>query len=150
MKRLLVTFLLLFIVKSTAACTCIGMEKLRDAFMYSEVIILGKIISKDTISFKSSSSGLTIRQNIYQVKVHSYYKGKSNDQIITMISGFGNGDCGYVFEVDKTYIIYSNRNEHPSFNHQNINDFLSTDLCKRTKIYDKKEIKKLERLGRKL
>lgn len=146
MKKIKVVFFLIFVVKITSACTCIGTENINDAYASSDVVFSGKVISKDIIEVKDSISGLIIKKIRYQVQTEKYFKGVNSEQIVTIISGMGQGDCGYTFELNTKYIIYSNWNNSHFFNGQKVNRFLYTDICKRTKTYNKKEIKKLEKL----
>lgn len=76
---------------------------------------------------------------MYTIKVAYYYKGKNLQKIFKVRSGVGGGDCGYAFDVGKTYLIFAYQ-EKP-------NKFV-TNHCTRTRTIKKAKgiIKKLDKL----
>ncbi len=121
------------------ACSCDlplpvkSLEKqIKESYKKSAAIFSGKVIEVIKIP------------NAYFVKVkfksEKIYKGEMLNEIIVS-TGLGNGDCGYRFEVGKSYLIYAYGDS----------DNLLTNICQRTsllqeskdaEILDKKKRKK--------
>ncbi len=114
------------ITGSSYACTCIGKDKqtTESEFSSSKLVVKGKIIAStdylyyDTlitlftgIPFDRATSGYMIRQyKIYTLVVESRFKSdKGLADTLRIVTGYGNGDCGYEFETGKDYPIYSRK-----------------------------------------
>jgi len=79
-------------------------------------------------------------QNFYvsvKLLVKDVWKGNIPKEI-TVTTGLGNGDCGYPFEVDESYLIYANASNENK---------LSTTICHRTKNLSE-SIQDLQTLGK--
>lgn len=105
-----------FLVNSTApsalGCGCDPIpENPRDHFLRADAVFLGRVIAKsDYLSpFPSNWRGhpafASAYQLRYQVAVTTSWKGVHSFSI-TVLSGRGGGDCGYPFEVGKSYLVY--------------------------------------------
>ena len=120
MKKILI--LLLFFapvfVSNTNACTCIGGNSVKIELRRSDFVFVGKVISKSLIEIRDTLGfiGTTNKgiwetyesaKYVYKVEIITIYKGKSKSKIIEIITGIGDGDCGFTFEIGKEYIIYS-------------------------------------------
>lgn len=118
-------------------CTCIGEMSLSKEFKISNVILVGKVISKDTFNIKDTLfPSLSIYKIKYQVLISRMIKGKIKTRIVSIISGIGNGDCGFSFEVGKEYLIYSTFENRHYRQGEIVKKFLATNICTRTKIID--------------
>jgi hypothetical protein len=125
--RLLQLFAAPFLYSTIAsACDC---SPLRNCGLsYASADFVGQIISKRLIegpieSRKTSSNGQTQSHFVYQVEVlESYSKDIRTGQITEVLSGTGDADCSYFFEVGETHLIDAT----------NLNGELWTSLCSRT------------------
>jgi hypothetical protein len=59
------------------------------------------------------------------------FKGAKQKRI-TVITGFGGGDCGVKFEINKKYLVYAYRTRELGYG----KDGLGTSICTRTSIVD--------------
>ena len=143
------------------ACTCIGESSVKSAIKSSDVVLNGRILTKETFAIYDSSdiemfhvdsmsSNATPEQIFmkYVLAVDEVFKGKRNLKEIEIISGVGGGDCGNNFDVGKDYIIYGskqsyfgNNNEHKAPS-ENKNVFW-TNICTRTQELHSKEIEQI-------
>jgi len=124
MRKILFTFaalLLLISVKSVAACSCIKpdpsktlTQQVSEAYKNSKAVF-----SANVLSLKEDSEKGEIRVKLRLIKP---WKGKLG-KTLTLVTGLGGGDCGYFFEVGKTYLIYAYRDEDKR---------LTTNICSRT------------------
>lgn len=145
-KKHLVIFLLLTIAKSFA-CSCEGTPTLEKSYAEADAIFIGTVISKKVISVKYESVNTT--QIEYKFRRTKVFKGKSLTEIITIITGNGKHDCGYRFEMNKKYIVYAHIQNQYFDGGDKVSPFLSTNVCRRTTIYNPLEVKRLDKLGKK-
>ena len=115
MKRIFIfSFLLLIFGVSNArdifACDCIigTSENLQEfqklveyAYENSEAVFSGKVIE---ISKKPHSSIVSVK-----FKVDKSWKSVSQKESVQLITGEGDEDCGYKFEVGKKYLVYTHK-----------------------------------------
>lgn len=140
MKRFLffsvsVLALLLFTASDSFACSCSLIQLIPEGSSekprnYTEPI--GNFVFSGTV--------LTVKRNILSVdvtfRVNKVWKGKVS-QIMTIITGNGNGDCGYSFEKGKSYLVDADKN----------NKQIYTNICTKTeRLIEAKET--LEFLGK--
>ena len=145
-KKYLIIFLLLFIAKSYS-CSCEPRPTLEKSYAEADAIFIGTVISKKVISVKYESVNTT--QIEYKFRRTKVFKGKSLTEIITIITGNGRHDCGYMFEINKKYIVYAYIQNQYYDGGEKVKPFLSTNVCRRTTIYNSVEEKSLDKLGKK-
>lgn len=153
-KVILTIFLLLGTLK-VMACDCKEVKSIEEEYNYSKSIVTGKIISKERVVVTDSQiieyipnskpyNGRIIMK--YKLVVDETIKGKFKTRTVDVYTGLGGGDCGFKFNVGKNYLIYGIdgiRNERIfTDKHKS----LWTINCLRTKLIDKKEIKKLKQI----
>jgi len=142
----LATFLLLSIAKSFA-CSCDVIPTVENSFENADAIFVGTVISKKNISVKYESRNVI--QIEYKIRLIKLFKGKKISEIISITTGDGRHDCGFMFEINKKYIVYAyNRNQYFDGG-EIVKPFLSTNVCQRTAIYNLEEEKGLDQLIRK-
>lgn len=145
MKNYIITICFLFSVSFCNACTCSESGTREQAIKKIDRIILGKVISKESFSKEDYKiTGLKMSYVKYTVIVSEMLKGKikSKTLIIATAPG-GGGDCGYNFEIGKTYLIYADKRE------DNRKDkFLYTSICMRTNILESIEFNKVKKYCR--
>ena len=172
---LLILTLLLSNSIDTFSCTCIGLETqtIEKAFDFSELIVKARVISvdyyNDTLGqslngtkFDSAKSGYLIqRLKLFKLVVTEKFKSvpKLSDTI-SILTGLGNGDCGFMFKIGKEYIIYA----EPWFDKQIVakskkwkskssivktksRTTFYTDICDFTKESNVEELEKLKSLS---
>lgn len=136
MRKLILILTLIFSAQQIFSCTCIGNSSISDDIKSSKLIFKGKIIKKEVITIYDSDP-LSIRrfyddlnnkkefksyedykESIWGIKLLEYtvqkkkmFKGRNKSEFIKIRSGFGNGDCGYEFQMNKTYLIFANKAE---------------------------------------
>ena len=145
-KKHLVIFFLFTIAKSFA-CSCEGTPTLQKSYAEVDVIFTGTVISKKVISVKYESVITT--QIEYKFRRTKVFKGKSRTEIITIMTGNGRHDCGYMFELNKKYIVYAYIQNQYFDGGEKVESFLSTNVCRRTAIYNPLEVKSLDKLLKK-
>jgi hypothetical protein len=141
--------LFLFAYGNTWACSCIGEVSVKKALKKSDVVFIGKVISKEKITITQKLSGTESNINHYYYKVtlsiEQRYKGKIKTNTTEIITGVGGGDCGYRFEVDKKYAVYANKRNRFFNEGDKTNTFLYTDICQRTTAKVAEEKKEIEK-----
>jgi hypothetical protein len=144
MKKVLI--ILFFCFPSIALpCSCIGKSKLKIEIERSNIIFSGKILSKRIFSIKIEyvPEEFSPKKVEYTVLVTKKYKGKILSDSLRIVTGIGNGDCGYNFLIDHTYIIYGVYSEKYFEGGEKVNQFIETDICSRTRLYEGLEEKKI-------
>ena len=153
---LFIVLLLIIIPELVFACSCIGKNSVKKEIRKSDVVLVGTIISHRVININDTISKiitkdtaiydiLTIQKVIYKVEVNLLYKGKIQNKIIAIVTGVGNGDCGFQFKENEKYIIYADyKNDIGCFLRKK--KMLYTDICKRTVMYNRDEITKIEHI----
>lgn len=137
------------------SCTCIGEEQtVEDAFKDGEIVISGKIISKNLVDIKDSfgiNSILYSKYN-YSMVIEYSFKGKifHIGDTINIVSGLGNGDCGFLMETEKSYVIYGNYSRNKLVNKAIAIEgpLVSTDICHRSRISSIEEINWLKEISK--
>ena len=139
------TFLLilifLFSISKSFSCSCTDTneplsKKIEKAYSAYDIIITGKILNKSIEkagSYVSSSDIVT-----YSIELTEIIKGNNiKSEIIEIKSYRGSEYCGYIFEIDQEYLIYSYKKDSRNF----------TDLCTRTSKISKLDAKELQLLN---
>ena len=122
-SALLILILLLFLRNETIACRC-GDRSLDSHFKRSDVILKVKIISIADSTFEdkleqkwykesseSENRNFAPYREINHVNIAviiGCYKGEYKfSDTVRVFSGVGSGDCGFLFEVGKEYIVFA-------------------------------------------
>jgi len=133
---LILTILLTGITKSYS-CKCYQMN-LENEIDSADLIFQGKPIEKNQIDSKM----------IYKFSIDNVWKG-SNSKTVEIITGLGGQDCGMIFEIGRTYVVFSNNGETSHCRKNALIDSTNIDLkldYKYTKDFNKafkKQEKKL-------
>ncbi len=119
---------LLLTTLNSFGCSCFGTETVKQAFRASDVVIYGEVISigKHNLS-KELHYGDTIEwfTNEVTIKVTTNLKNGSAE-FVTVYTGMGDGDCGFNFQIGKSYLLYANNET------QDGEELLRTNICTRT------------------
>lgn len=109
-------------------CSCVGTETVKQAFRASDVVIYGEVISigKHNLS-EELHYGDTIEwfTNEVTIKVTTNLKN-GNAEFVTVYTGMGDGDCGFNFQIGKSYLVYAKDET------QDGEELLRTNICTRT------------------
>ena len=146
------------------ACKCENEKTIKDEFEFVDYVVVGKILSIDTIRLIDSNQ---IRNPIdnrvirelprpfidvahFKLEIIKNYKGKTTSKIIDIYSEPNNKYCGYLFKKGATYIVYGFLNSTMYFDDsgdysppKGLNKIWVT-ACGRTKLKSEKELKILD------
>jgi restriction endonuclease S subunit len=178
-KHIIAILTILFltsIMTRTLACTCIGKNKqtTENELGFVDIAVTGKIISVsdytyyDTaelaltnIRFDENKWSYMVRHyKRYQLAVDKKYKSASNlPDTIYIVTTQGSGDCGYMFDIGKEYIVYGEgwkeksiatiqkkRKIKRKLTETKSVDTFYTDICRLTQEKNQKELDNLRRL----
>jgi hypothetical protein len=101
--------MLLGIPLPASACSCIDSGSPCQGYESSEVVAVGLVtaITEDTVDImiEGVRRGAAVRRWV-RLLVQQPLKGSSASEL-TVVTGGGDGDCGYPFEVGNRYLVYS-------------------------------------------
>ncbi len=129
------------------ACGCIGNSAIEAQYKGSEHILEGELIS---ISLRRVPEPIDLKDSfsvhVYSFRVDTVYKSNTINakDTIEIVTGVGGGDCGFLMELGKRYMLYDSRMPHflkgkvPSKLTQ-----MYTNLCARSKETTESEIVEL-------
>jgi hypothetical protein len=130
------------------ACSCIGLESAKLAKRHADLVIHARVVGEKFISIPYKIEGMArethIRMAQFDLEVIKTYKGRAGRQILTITTGFGGGDCGFLFELDKEYIVYASQRTKYNFADDVVPKYLYTDICMRTTGQVLEELKALK------
>ena len=112
---------------------------MQKSILKTDVIVKGTIISKAMFSKDDHKiTGLRMRYIKYTIAISEVIKGKIKFKKIIIASS--SADCGYRFDIGKTYLVYADKHK------ENKNDtFLYTSICMRTNKFNAIEYKKVKK-----
>lgn len=134
----------IFFNDNANACTCGASNTMSEAFN-SDLIFKGTVLNS---RFENQKSKRFINM-IYTIQVEKIYKGHYKSKIIEIISPSSDEECGFEFDLNKQYIIYSwNKREYSIIHNLPKNSFY-TNKCTRTNQYQVKEEVEIKKFKRK-
>ena len=95
MKHLILLILTVITTVASYACECRTME-FSEEVKYADQIFIGKVINKNIIGVNA----------YYLFSVSKTFKGNMVDTL-SITTGVGGPDCGMLFQVGETYLVYS-------------------------------------------
>ncbi|QSE99007.1 hypothetical protein [Fulvivirga lutea] len=162
-KLILTTSIMLFAISfDVFGCSCSGNNTIESEIDNSSSVILGRIISEEEITLIDSGNS-TLPDSIFvdaflssqvikkfQVELIKAFKGNFDSEIIAIYSGRGGGDCGYHFEIDKTYVIYADdisyfEHDESTMPYPKGKNIAWTNICDRTNFSKQSEIHRIEK-----
>lgn len=137
---LLSAFLLFLSIIKVNACSCSRVGIIKNQ-KQSDVVFKGKVINVNELvtieTYPRSEEEFEYRRYEFLFEVKSLYKGRrkfNNTEKLTIITTGGGADCGSWFDLGETYLVYSSKTDrHLRFWDQEVEEFMSTNLCTRTK-----------------
>lgn len=150
MKKIFLFVVLLFISNTAFPCSCIGKSKMKNEIKASAAVFAGTVLSKRIFSLKDDflPEKFWMTQAEYTILVTKRYKGKVSADTLKVVTGVGGGDCGVVFQIGQSYIVYSSIQDSYYNDGDKVPPFLSTNICTKTAIYNEEESRKIERYVR--
>lgn len=106
-------------------------KQVKEAKKKSQAVFTGEVLE---ITEPSDKNFLLVK-----IRVESNWKGAEGNEIV-IVTGKGDGDCGYSFTIGQKYLIYA---------YQTGNSQLSTNICQRTALLSEAE-KDIAILGKKI
>lgn len=113
-----------------------------------DVLIVGKVVKTEMFEESTNQASpwnSVLKRRIY-IRVTKVYKGVTTKEIITVVTGMGDADCGYTFEKRKKYILYG---YYAASRHSAVSKdtpkYLTTNICTRTTKYNQWEAKMIEK-----
>jgi len=113
---------------------------IKENLAQSDVVFKGRLKEKKLITSREKTTFNTeieYKRYEFRFEVVKKYKGLMNKEPITIITTAGGADCGNDFKKGKTYLIYSYKSDtkllSPLFLEEKTAEFLTTNLCTRTK-----------------
>lgn len=107
-------------VRPAAACTCAGSKPVCQTFWSAAAVFVGQVQSIDALPATGPSLFLSRRVHF---RVQERFAGVSDDQV-DILTGRGDGDCGYKFAIGSSYLVFAN---------STTDHHLATGICDRTK-----------------
>lgn len=160
--RLVLTLLFIWFSYTSVACTCVGSGKatihqnVKNAVLTVNGIILKEEVYNyvdSTISYLDEKGVTTFhkgREKMYTMVITDVFKVPYNTpDTIKIITGFGDGDCGFEFQVGKSYIVYGKFWKERNFNVHlgSRREKFWTDICWPTELSDSASLAELKSLG---
>lgn len=145
-KSVLLIVFSLFI-QQTWACSCGAPPSIGESLKSYDAVFTGTVlkIEDDLIPSDDDPSLSYASSQTVTIKLETVYKTaagtKTIEKIVKIKTAISGAACGYYFQKGKKYIVYAYTNKQDGQ--------LWTNLCTRTKRYDKAEAKALKRLSKK-
>lgn len=170
-KHLFILYFLTFCYQSVFACKCESNDDIKTEFKLTEIVVHGKVISKEYVTFTSTlnkkglkkinskkeldSDNLDLFKNQDILKIEMQilytYKGKRLKKNIFIYTSRHSAACGYKdFKLGQEYQVYLSKNCDFGFIYKNANLDASsyngywTNICTRTKQFSYEEDKQLK------
>jgi hypothetical protein len=155
-------FLTILSFSDRYVCTC-GPITIEEGIKKADIIFIGKVLKVDTVNMvfgrwikdgsASIDSGWYTKGHLITLKKEKLFKGENQTDTIYIMTGQGNGDCGYYFKLQTEYLVYADKQEYfliDSIDEANSRftshkaEYFTTDDCDRTTAEIKKEEKLLK------
>ena len=156
MRKTILFLVLLFVTASTFACTCKKLS-VKKSYTNSNIIFVGRVVAVNEIereqNFKVDGKLRSFPYKIfeYTFELAETIKGYTNKKSLRVFTESYHSSCGFTFELNKDYLVYSYFTNFYELASEPVNPFLHTDICTRTKLLSetkKSEFKKLYRYNR--
>lgn len=150
--QLLLTGALLLCAPTLLACACKGKASVKEARKNADVVLVGKVISEETIQIMRLSEFTTFPIHVkrYMVEVEATFKrGRTRKgDTVVVYTGMGHGDCGFHFVVGERYVIYGDDDDARASRFYGDKPLTGrgiywTNICIRTRAFDEGEVREL-------
>lgn len=144
MKYIITILFFTFSINTALCCSCsrVGIlknQKSSDFIFTGKVIKINEIVTKEKLTYSNGSEFIFEYKRyefVFKIKhIHKTKKGFGYKDEIRIITTGNEADCGYDFELNKRYLIYSYKEQYKLYDSDQKakKEFMSTDLCTRTK-----------------
>ena len=116
---LLLAILTLPVTSTAQACSCAAPPPPKQALEQAHAVFVARVTKIE----RGGRFGKTVT-----MEVSTTWKG-IKEKTVTVFTGLGGGDCGYAFQVDKSYLVYA----YQSKDRDGKLGPLSTNICTRTR-----------------
>ena len=126
-SKITLTTLLLGICGHVYSCKCDGPGTIKESFKGSSVIVRGRVVGKRLMSFDKTMNAtkvdyvknklrddkeklqLFLSDFVYEIRllVKESFRGSNAGDTLTIYTTTTSGSCGYRFDLDKEYIVYT-------------------------------------------
>lgn len=117
-KNLVIAILIFLTNAAYTQCDC-NLKPITEEIKLTDEVFVGALIGKKINVIKSRFENYHVGIQNDFVVIISFVKHLQEGDTVSIVSGDGVKDCGYVFDLAETYLVYARRN--------------FTDLCRRTK-----------------
>jgi hypothetical protein len=147
-------FIILFLTATPVSknhfCQC-GSMSAKENIKKSDIILIGQVLNIDTLNiapeafikakWTTADSGSFTTGYLITMRLNKLFKGKSQTETIKVMTGTGNGDCGYYFKLRNNYLVYADKQEYyiiDSLNNESSKfkshriKYYTTTVCDRT------------------
>lgn len=150
------------------SCDCQGESTVKGGLESSDIVLVGKIISKQVVRIIDSTiheilPNDTLWKSLppYQTKftrfellVRDFYKGKISKDTVSILTGLSGRDCGIRFKIGENYIVYGNKDSYfrgviKEINFRFAENVYWTNSCTRTMLFYQSEIDEIEKYAKK-
>src|SRR5262245_38785209 len=117
---------LLSFSETAYACICERPPLPCEAYWEVEAVFIGTAKELSWIEFEEKHDDLVIKrkQPVFSFSVDRAFRGVSGAKV-AVLTGMGDGDCGYRFKIGEQYLVYAYRDQQKK-------ETLSTSICTRT------------------
>jgi hypothetical protein len=107
------------------ACDCVNAGPPCKAFSATPNVFTARVTRIASVRVKMPD-GIEYPQELVQLQIERNYRGQEGKSTVEIVTGEGGGDCGFLFEEGKRYLVYAY--PHPATGK------LYTGICQRTRI----------------
>src|SRR5438552_13526480 len=100
--------LVILVAKGALGCSCSGERPPCAEFGAASAVFLGNVLSIEPHSSKGPNESLRYSYLDRRVtfEIIEWFHGATEGKV-SVITGMGNGDCGYPFRAGMTYLVYA-------------------------------------------
>lgn len=119
-------FLILLVghLSDVSACSCWKEASVCDEFGSVKAVFVGEVVEGNSGNRMSETLKMKENKPTFKFKVLQNFLGTKEDELTTIRTGFGGGDCGFPFRKGERYLVYAYGKEDGT---------LSTGICSRTR-----------------
>lgn len=153
-KYILIILIIALIEFETQACSCDKKSTFKNEIRSASVIFVGTVVNSEEIKiFDTLDQRYKIKMK-YTLIIDNIYKGQCFNDTMYVFTGKEYSDCGFNFQIGKKYIVYG---RNLMINIRGIEQIfidgkpaVYTSICTRTRLYQKREIKKIKKYLKKV
>lgn len=127
------------------SCSCEPLSTIAEAFEQGELVVLGKVVSRDTVLITHPSGKPSRIMFGYAMVPDRIFKGVRADTLYVH-SGSDTEQCGFMFTIGESYVVYADVvDAMKGYNDDAVWMTWVTSRCTRTRAFDEEEVRYLEK-----